>query len=181
MNELWKAIPGYEGFYEVSSLGRVKSLARKCNHPFRKNLKEKILKNRMSSGGHVAVVLCDDKHRVYGPVHRLVLQAFVGPCPPNMECCHNNGIPDDNRVENLRWDTRRSNHLDRMKHGVWVQNKVIPCLGEAARHSKLKNEDVRRIREAALFGARKSDLSRAYEIKQSHIIDIIKRRAWRHI
>jgi hypothetical protein len=51
-------------------------------------------------------------------VHRLVLETFVGPCPDGMECCHNNGDPADNRLENLRWDTLSSNAYDRVEHGV---------------------------------------------------------------
>lgn len=51
-------------------------------------------------------------------VHRLVLSAFTGPCPPGMECCHNDGDPSNNRPENLRWDTRSSNARDKRVHGT---------------------------------------------------------------
>lgn len=49
-------------------------------------------------------------------IHRLVLEAFVGPCPSGMEACHNNGDPADNRLENLRWDTKSANMFDRSNH-----------------------------------------------------------------
>ncbi|AXH49957.1 HNH endonuclease [Mycobacterium phage Glexan] len=50
-------------------------------------------------------------------VHRMVLETFVGPCPPGMEACHNNGTPGDNRLSNLRWDTPKANQADKVKHG----------------------------------------------------------------
>lgn len=51
-------------------------------------------------------------------VHRLVLSAFIGECPNGMEACHINGLPGDNRLENLRWDTKLNNHADRRRHGT---------------------------------------------------------------
>jgi len=51
-------------------------------------------------------------------VHRLVLDTFVGPCPPGKEACHNNGIRTDCRLDNLRWDTRKNNHADKRKHST---------------------------------------------------------------
>ncbi len=50
-------------------------------------------------------------------VHRLVLETFVGPCPDKQECCHNNGNSLDNRISNLRWDTRKANVKDACVHG----------------------------------------------------------------
>ena len=47
-----------------------------------------------------------------------VLEAFVGPCPPGLEACHGNDVADDNRLENLRWDTRTENQLDRVRNGI---------------------------------------------------------------
>lgn len=51
-------------------------------------------------------------------VHRLMLEAFVGPCPPGMECRHLNGVADDNRLENLCWGTHLENEMDRRRHGT---------------------------------------------------------------
>lgn len=64
--------------------------------------------------GYLMVTL--GKERLY--VHRLVLEAFVGPSLPGMHGCHNNGKPSDNRIENLRWDTRAGNFADKWKHGT---------------------------------------------------------------
>lgn len=129
MNESWLPIPGHSG-YEVSDLGRVRSVDRvvqTVRGPWR--YKGKLLDykpsamrrdqaDRSDHGGYVMV-----RFRYKGPlqyVHRLVLEAFVGPCPESMEGCHNNGDKSDNRLENLRWDTRSSNSFDAMKHGTHV-------------------------------------------------------------
>lgn len=60
-------------------------------------------------------------------VHRVVLFAFIGIPPKEYECCHNNGIPYDNRIENLRWDTKESNNKDKIKHGVLRYGKDNPA------------------------------------------------------
>ena len=63
--------------------------------------------------GYLAVTLWRKGQQNTKYVHRLVLEAFVGPCPPGMEACHNNSNPADNRLSNLRWDTRQANHKDK--------------------------------------------------------------------
>lgn len=60
-------------------------------------------------------------------VHRLVLEAFVGPCPPGMEACHWNGIPGDNRLHNLRWDTPSANNADILRLGRHYETKKTHC------------------------------------------------------
>lgn len=95
MIEEWRPVVGFEGLYEVSNLGRLRGARRKGTD------------GRISRPcGYVRIRLYRDGVGYAVKVHRLVLEAFVGPCPSEMEGCHNNGKPDDNRVTNLRWDTR---------------------------------------------------------------------------
>lgn len=114
---------GWEGMYEVSNLGRVKSLARMVTAGGRSGVTRHInLPNRIVSGstlktGHILVALSLNGKVHHRYVHRLVLEAFVGPAPQGHECCHYNGNGSDNRLENLRWDTRSANHLDKVRHG----------------------------------------------------------------
>ena len=101
-------IPGYERKYAVTSDGRIKSL----QHPG----PAKELKQGTERNGYKMVWLCKNGKRQMRYVHRLVLTAFMGECPPGHEACHNNGVPDDNRLDNLRWDTKSANRRDRERH-----------------------------------------------------------------
>lgn len=114
----WRAIPGYEGRYEVSDRGEVRSIDRFIPNTrglsgFR-GLKGVVRKSFRHPAGYMYVAL---PGRGYAKVHHLVLEAFVGPRPEGMVCCHANDIADDNRLENLRWDTPSSNSQDKVRNG----------------------------------------------------------------
>lgn len=115
--EQWKPIDGYESVYEVSSLGRVRSAARTdFGGRFRK---QRVLRPTKNAKGYLFVALFKDgKRQRMAAVHRLVLETFVGPAPKGAEACHNNGRRDDNRLCNLRWDSRTGNQRDRVNHGT---------------------------------------------------------------
>lgn len=115
--EEWRDIAGYEGSYQVSSLGRVRSLDRKCWLGNRwGNMKGRVLAQPLSGKYKYRTVALGAGNTAY--VHRLVLEAFVGPCPEGMEACHfPDRDPSNNRLENLRWGTHRENMDDMRKHG----------------------------------------------------------------
>lgn len=112
MEEIWKPVVGYEGLYEVSSLGRVKSLARYSkphnNHGTicRSRIRERIMKGTPDEDGYLDVALTDPEGiQKYYRINRLVAIAFI-PNPDNLpQVDHINNIKDDNRVENLAWVT----------------------------------------------------------------------------
>lgn len=114
MEEVWKDIPGYEGSYQVSTLGRVKSLPRVVQIPGygTRTLSEKMLRLSRCTSGHLYVNLRKDGSTHHSEIHRLVMLAFVGPCPPGMEVCHNDSNPANNRLDNLRYDTHLNNQID---------------------------------------------------------------------
>lgn len=118
-NEKWLPVVGYEGFYEVSDHGRIRSIDRVVTGTdgVDKRVPGKMKSTYIHKTGYLNVRLT--KHGVgkQAKVHRLVLEAFVGPCPEGMEGCHNNGDRKDAQLANLRWDTRSANALDRVKHG----------------------------------------------------------------
>lgn len=110
-NEIWKDIPGYSGLYQVSNDGCVKSLLRRVNGPKKngRKVKEMILKPCVIKDGYLAVVLHKCGKRKTQKIHRLVALAFI-PNPDNKpEIDHINTNRTDNRVENLRWVTRKEN------------------------------------------------------------------------
>lgn len=107
-NEIWKDIPGYEGYYQVSNYGRTKSVDRYVNHfsGILVKRKGKILKPIQHSNGYITVNL---KQKSYLQ-HRLVWEAFVGPIPEGMHVNHINEDKLDNRLENLNLMTPTENH-----------------------------------------------------------------------
>lgn len=118
--ETWKDIKGYEGLYQVSDLGRVKSLERyvRCgtNGNGKRKVNERILKaGAYNKFGHVSVFL--RKHGIGQPVHKLVMEAFVGKRPKGLVTCHNDGDPENNRLGNLRYDTESENQIDIYRYG----------------------------------------------------------------
>ena len=124
--EIWKPIKGYEGLYEISNLGRVKSLN------YRKTGKEKILKNIERSNGYLMVNLYVKGKCKKFSVHRLVAETFI-PNPEGKPCIdHINTIRNDNRVENLRWVTHEENNnnpLTKKKHSENHTGEKHPMYG----------------------------------------------------
>lgn len=134
--EKWRDIPGYEGSYQASSLGRVRSLTRKVelNNQLAKTRWQygKVL--RPASGGikksdgkpdtRLAVVLRKDGRSRTLRVHSLVALAFLGPKPDGLEVAHINGINTDNRLPNLRYVTHAENEMDKFLHGTRVVRTI---------------------------------------------------------
>lgn len=113
--EIWKPVPGYER-YEASNLGQVRSVARLTSNGRRRQTH--ILKPYTLSNGYMQVGIYAQPDRKRGMcVHRLVLMAFKGMPGEGLEGCHNDGNPANNRLENLRWDTRSANMADKLRHG----------------------------------------------------------------
>lgn len=117
----------------------------------------KLLKPSPQYRGHMAVYLGrkDCRH-----VHRLVLEAFVGPCPEGMECRHLDGNPGNNVLSNLAWGTRKENILDRIQHDTSGQ--------------KLDSKDVARIRLLRESGVPASVLARVFDVSDIHIRQIAR-------
>ena len=115
--EEWRPVVGYEGRYEVSDHGKVRTVGRTIirsnGHP--DTYKTAVL-SPADRNGYNAVQLKANGVGSTRYVHRLVLEAFVGPADGRV-CCHGNGDRKDNRLPNLRWGTYRDNALDKAKHG----------------------------------------------------------------
>ena len=107
--ENWASIEGYEGLYEVSDSGRVRSLKRATTSG-------KVLSQHSGTGGYLSVCLCKNNHKRSFVIHRLVARAFVDNPELKPEVNHINGVRTDNRAENLEWVTRSEN--ERHAYGV---------------------------------------------------------------
>src|SRR6185295_6565690 len=141
--EQWKAVVGAEG-YEVSDAGRVRSyMGSRMRRP---GAQPKILSVKPVYGySYVTLFMPKEGRKRLRAVHRIVLEAFRGPCPPKCQCCHNDGNRANNRLENLRWDTSRNNYMDRVRHNT------VPR-GEKHANSKLLDEERDAIRNLLRLG-----------------------------
>lgn len=171
---------GWEGFYEVSSEGRVRSLDRtvvvRCGaRPYVRRMKGRVLRQNRKRNGYLQVELSRvGEPPSYRNVHRLVLAAFEGPGPEGYEVCHNDGTRANNRLENLRYDTRSNNHLDRHKHDrPWVR-------GEQHHATHLTDQDIRDIRRLYPSVSQPA-LAIRFGVGQPAINAIVHRKTWKHV
>jgi hypothetical protein len=127
--ERWRPVPGWEGYYSVSDHGRVRSVARVINRSdgSTQRVKARVLRLGRGTKGRPIVILYASGQGLTQQVHRLVAAAFIGPCPPGLEVCHNNGDPTDNLLPNLRYDTRSENMFDKQRHGTDHQRNKVRC------------------------------------------------------
>lgn len=171
MREIWKDIPGYEGKYQASTEGRIRSVERKvkgrCHFTggvFERTVKGKVLSpGKYCKTGHLSVVL---GHGTVGkPVHQLILLTFEGKPKDGREVLHINGNPSDNRLSNLRYGTRTENILDvYMQGGKW---------------RKLSIDDVYLIRFYILCGFSGTYIADAFRVSKTTISDIKNRRIYK--
>lgn len=156
MQEVWKPIPGYEGRYEVSNQGRVRS-------------NKKILALCNVSSGYKAVSLGKNNSKL---IHRLVAAAFLGAAPLDKRLVlHGNGDRFDNRLSNLRYGSHKDNSADAKLHGTQAK-------GERQHAAKLTAEQVLYIRASNETGAA---LAKKFSVTTACISAIVKRKNWQHV
>ena len=173
--EEYKDIQGYEGIYQVSNLGNVKSLARTLQEPSGKErkTKEKVLKSSLDNKGYPKLNLHLNNVRITRRVHRLVALALI-PNPEGKEQVnHINGDKTDNSTSNLEWCTGSEN----MKHAYDTGLK-IPTRGERSKSAKLTNQDVLDIRASSESTVA---LAKRYNVARQTIGYIVRRETWKHI
>lgn len=156
MSERWAPIRGYEGRYEVSDGGRVRSCrgvigSTRGTQPYRR-----------------VELYADDGARTTMHVHTLVLEAFGGPRPEGMVARHLNGDPDDCSLDNLAWGTFLENEADKREHGRIAR-------GARNGQTTLTEADVRAIRASS---ESQRAIARRFGITQSAVSLIVNRKSW---
>lgn len=179
----YKDIPDYPG-YRVGSDGSVWSCRYGCQQGSRRRNTWRQLRPRYSTskrtslpvkGRYRFVTLATDAGENKNLlVHVLVLTAFVSPRPDGMEGCHKDGDPANNRLENLRWDTRKANLEDMLAHGTRRRGTERPS-------AKLTEDDVRSIRRLREEGWLYRKICERFGISQRTALAIVNRQKWKHV
>lgn len=177
MKELWKPITNYEGLYEISNYGKVKSLHKKWQP------KERILKPGETVGGYLQVLLYKNNISKRYYVHRLVLEAFVGPCLEGMETCHKDGVVNNNFIENLKYGTKKENQKDRILHGTNYYNLTNEnTKGSNNFKAKLNEKQVRIIKWLLKDNyLTQREIGEVFSVSQSTINLIKNKKLWKHV
>jgi hypothetical protein len=173
--EVWKPVVGWEGFYSVSELGRVRSERRKVvrTDGKRYTVSERIIQPTVDRKGYERIYLRRPGESRNASVHRLVAEAFIGPLPPGMQTRHGPGGKRDNRVVNLCYGTPLENAADLERDGTKWQ-------GGKHHNAKLTDKDVLEIRDAR-GRASTRDLARKYGVNKAGISRIQCREPWAHV
>ena len=174
--EVWKDIPNYKGSYQVSDIGRVRSVdrvvtynnGRKCEH------KGRVLKPAISHRGYERVVLCIDNGLTNKTVHRLVLETFKPHVNmSDLDVNHIDGNKLNNHLTNLEWLTRRDNILHAYNTGLTTN------IGEGSPNTILSNTDVLEILRRLDTGELQKDIALDYGVSKRCISDINTGNTWK--
>lgn len=173
--EIWKDVVGYEGIYQVSSLGRVRSVDRTIAMSNRTaRLRGRVLKSALTPHGYPMVNLCNRKCTPR-KICRLVAEAFIGKRPSGMELRHLDGNKLNSNVNNLAYGTHQENMLDMWAH------KTMPH-GESTYNHKLTDANVKDIKAYAKTHTKPSHfLAKRYGVHRATIMSILKGKTWKHI
>ena len=175
--EVWKDVIGYEGYYQISNYGLVKSLDRVVDKNIgqKKLLKSRLLKQGIDKDGYKHVILYKNGRGSIFKTHKLVAIAFIDNPNNKKEINHKNGVKTDNKIENLEWCTRSENVKHAFKNGL-----KKPIFGETHVSSKLSEEQAIKIK----YGHKdltQYQIADLYNINQANISDIRLGKTWKHI
>jgi hypothetical protein len=161
LSEFWRPVSGYEGYYEVSNFGRVRSVARTIDGRWGKTVRQGcLLMLHRANSRYVKVTLCKDGVMSQMQVHRLVLDNFVGAAPEGFECDHIDYDVTNNALTNLRWLSKIDNNNRR-------------------RHVKLNLALAKDIVNRHMLGGKISELAKEFNISDRHVYQVVSGRRWK--
>jgi len=178
VTERWKDVFGWEGLYEVSNLGNVRSLDRIATFKIRSKVIQVAYKGRPRKrvivDGYKCVGLCRDRQRQLRKVHQLVLEAFVGPRPAGHVARHLDGVRKNCELANLTWGTPLENSQDRIAHGRSPK-------GQKQHLAKLSDAKVRAIRRHVSRTGSRNGLASRYGVSRSTLYAASTGKTWAHV
>jgi len=175
---VFKSIPGYEGLYAASEDGRIKSLERTkiCGRGGQQVVRERLLKQQVSTGGYPMVHLCKGGARRMVEVHRLVALAWLGlPGFDGATVNHRDGSKRNNSVANLEWATQIQN----ITHAI--ETGLSPRKGEANPNAKFTDVQIAEIRQRAASGEAQAALAKEHGVGSLCVGRAVRRVTWAHI
>lgn len=175
MTETWVIIPGTDGLYSASTLGRVRSEPVPGTTGRQRG---RVLTPTEDRKGYLKFRVClRDGRQWITKVHQVVAVAFIGPRPDGMQVNHKDGDKKNNRPENLEYVSCRDNVRHCWANGL---HGVEHCQGEANNHAKLTADDVRSIR--AIYPAKSlAELARLFNVTPQAVWAVVKRKTWTHV
>jgi hypothetical protein len=165
----YRDLPGHPG-YRIGSDGSVWGSVRGNQFSRRENCAWRRHRPQADRRGYLRVKVSGRRRYV----HKIVLLAFVGPCPEGRECCHNDGDPANNRLENLRWDTHRANVGDTERHGRLRR-------GTTCNFAKLTEKEVLAMEVFKFRGWTSREIAGAFRVSQTCVQEALRKHTWRHV
>jgi DNA-binding transcriptional regulator YiaG len=182
--EEWRDVPGFEGLYQASNTGKIRSYDRLVTEKGGKVRLHRgcTLYQGRAASGYPSVNLYVGGQRTTTTVHRLVMATFIGPCPDNHEVNHCDGNKCNNNLENLEYVT----HSRNQQHSIRVLGNPAPPRrnqsGECSASAKLTERDVKEIRMLYQAGnITQERLGHLYHVSQSLVSGIVHNTHWRHV
>lgn len=170
-NEVWRPIPNYEGYYEASDFGRIRSLW--LRNVWR--VVPLVLTVYTNDDGYQGITLVKSSKHVNEHVHRLVLLSFAGSPPEDKPLAgHRDGNPSNNYLSNLRWIDHVQNEADKRMHGRML-------LGSINHQSKLDDSSVAQIRALSRADVKGTTLAAQFSVSTAVISKIIRHESWKHV
>lgn len=179
MEEVWKDIKGYEGYYQVSNLGNVKSLGRTFirKDGMRYSRFPRIMSPVFQkTHPYLTIQLKINKKYKGFLIHRLVAEAFVPNPDKKSEVNHIDGNQKNNKSNNLEWCSRSENQIHAIKNNLYS-----PAKGEQNSSARFTKEQVLSIRVRLKKGEKGADIAREYKVHRNSIYDIKSRKTWKHV
>jgi hypothetical protein len=168
--ETWRPVPGYEGLYDVSDFGHLRSYLKPGRHLSKIAATPRLM--RLHQGPYTSAALTDRSGQSRtAKVHRLVLETFAGPQPDGCEAAHLNGDRSDNRLVNLRWCTHLENEAHKAAHGT-------RATGELNGASQLTGWQVAEIRFLEGKGVPQAKLRALFDVSAETISTIVAGETW---
>ena len=177
--ERWLPVVGYEGRYEISNHGRVRSLDRRI--PNTRGSGTRLIKGTLViphgcgwKRRYLFVRLSKEGKQKNFYVHTLVLEAFIGPCPEGMEACHGANRHTDNSLQNLSWGTKGQNMQDKIRDQTTLH-------GERNHRSKLTADAVVNIKKLHSEGKSYKQIGELHSISHKYVWQVVKSKRWKHL